>query len=83
MGLTCDGCPTHQVCVGEVEGGVEQEVRLDNPPRSLADVIEEACAAQGHSALVAVLQEHTEETVTQGNHGCGVVFKRVCAPVGF
>lgn len=59
FGLTCDGCPAHQVRVGEVEGGVEQEVRLNNPPRTLADVIEQACAAHGHSALIAVLQEHS------------------------
>lgn len=65
LGLTCDGCPTHQVGVGEMEGGVEQEVRLDNPPRSLADVIEQACAAHGHSALIAVLQEHTGERIMQ------------------
>lgn len=65
LGLTCDGCPTHQVGVGEVEGGVEQEVRLNNPPRPLADVIEQACAAHGHSALVAVLQEHRQERITQ------------------
>lgn len=67
-GLTCDGCPAHQVGVGEMEGGVEQEVRLDNPPRSLADVIEQACAAHGHSALIAVLQEHAEERITQSNN---------------
>lgn len=58
LGLTCDGCPAHQVRVGEVEGGVEQEVRLNDSPRTLADVIEQACAAHGHSALIAVLQEH-------------------------
>lgn len=55
--MTCDGCPAHQVRVGEVQGGVEQEVRLDNPPRSLADFVEQPSAPQGHSALVAVLQD--------------------------
>lgn len=73
-GPTCDGCPAHQVGVGEMEGGVEPEVRLDNPPRPLADVIEQACAAHGHSALVAVLQEHTRENQAV-KQCCGVVLK--------
>lgn len=58
--MTCDGCPAHQVRVGEVQGGVEQEVGLDDPPRSLADVIEQPSAPQGHSSLVAVLQDRSD-----------------------
>ena len=54
--LTCDGCPTHQVCVGEVQGGVEQEVGLDDASGSLADVVEQTSALERHSALEAVLQ---------------------------
>lgn len=54
--LTCDGRPAHQVCVGEVQGGVEQEVRLDNPSSSLTDIVEQASAPHRHSALEAVLQ---------------------------
>ena len=54
--LTCDGRPAHQVCVGEVQGGVEQEVRLDNPSRSLTDIVEQAGAPHRHSALEAMLQ---------------------------
>lgn len=64
--MTCDGCPAHQVRVGEVQGGVEQEVRLDNPPRSLADVVEQPSAPQGYSALVAVLQDRTNRMRDQG-----------------
>lgn len=66
MCVTCDGCPAHQVCVGEVQGGVEQEVRLNNPPRSLTDVIEQASAPHRHSAFIAVLQgRKTKERLKQ------------------
>lgn len=54
--VTCYSRSTHQVCVGEVQGGVELEVGLDNPPRSLTGVVEEASALHGHPALVAILQ---------------------------
>ena len=54
--LTRDGGPTHQVCVGEVQGGVEQEVGLDDAPGSLADVVEQTGALERHSALEAVLR---------------------------
>lgn len=54
--VTCDGCPTHQVCVGEVQRSVEHEVGLHDPSHSLAGIIEESSAAHGHSALIAVLQ---------------------------
>lgn len=54
--MTCDGCSAHQVCVGEVKSGVEQEVGLDNVSCSLTDVIEEASAFHRHSALIAILQ---------------------------
>ncbi len=61
--MTCDGCPAHQVRVGEVQGGVEQEVRLDDPSGSLTDVVEQPSAPHRHSALVAVLwEEQTKET---------------------
>lgn len=58
--VTCDGCPAHQVSVREVQGGVEQEVGLDDASRSLTDIVEEAGAPHRHSSLIAVLQE--EET---------------------
>lgn len=64
MSVTCDGCPAHQVRVGEVQGGVEQEVRLNDPPRSLTDVVEHASAPHRHSALVAVLQGRTNKRGT-------------------
>lgn len=54
--VTCDGRATHKVCVGEVQGGVEQEVGLGDVSRSLTDIVEEASALHRHSALVAVLQ---------------------------
>lgn len=59
--MTCDGCPAHQVCVGEVKGGIEQEVRLDNPSCSLADIVELASAPHRHSALIAVLQRQKQK----------------------
>lgn len=54
--MTCDGRPANQVCIGEVQRGVEQEVGFNDTSRSLADIIEEASAPHWHSALIAILQ---------------------------
>lgn len=54
--MTCDGRSAHKVCVGEVQSGVQHEVRLNNSSRSLAGIIEEASAPHWHSALITVLQ---------------------------
>lgn len=61
--LTREGGAAHQVCVGEVEGGVEQEVGLDDPASLLTDVIEQPGTLQRDTALVAILgKEKGKET---------------------
>lgn len=57
VSVTYDGCAAHEVCVGEVQGGVEEEVGLHDASGSLADVIEETSALHRHSTFVAVLRK--------------------------
>ena len=60
--MTCDGRAANQVRVGEVQGGVEQEVGLNDASRSLADIVEETGAAHRHPALIAVLRGRESKT---------------------
>lgn len=75
--LTREGSAAHQVCVGEVEGGVEQEVGLDDPASLLTDVIEQAGTLQRDTALVAILgtEKGKERSGScaewEGGHGRG------------
>lgn len=70
--VTCDGCPAHEVCVGEVQGGVELEVRLDNPSCSLTGIVEQTSAPHWHSALVSVLEEKRVESI---NKSRGIAYR--------
>jgi hypothetical protein len=54
--LTCDCGPAHQVCVGEVERRVEQEVGLNDASGPLTGIIEQTSAPQWDTTLIAVLQ---------------------------
>lgn len=52
---TYDGCPAHQVRVGEVQSGVQHEIRLDDSSRPLARFVEQASALHWHSTLKTML----------------------------
>lgn len=69
--LTGEGSAAHQVGVGEVKGGVEHEVGLDDPASLLTDVVEETGTLQRHTALVAVLGKEKQQERVSAAHRLG------------